>query len=297
MKREEPIQPLSGFQDWHIKGRKTVCATCPFSHRQMGKTYFRKGFPTLMSKDDLKHQIVLWKHPGYSVVWRALLDPWQIVWTLHFPTSVQMFGSCLAVCSCRISQCSCCRAGAWKSQDLSDPYEETSWAGSQQGISEAGSLGVWCSCMISGTVWGDLGVRSSHNRKARPGFHFPGKLKRSLFHSGWNAGVGVLVQYICFPYICGVEFQALSISTIKDFKIGMQMVQVTNTFLHMKATEKNKITEKYAILCDLFLKLNFTVVNNAHFKLSWLGCLSAIGSLHRRITESQNGLVTFTHLL
>lgn len=60
---------------------------------------------------------------------------------------------------------------------------------------------------------------------------------------------------------------------------------------------EEKITEKYAILCDLFLKLNFRIVNNAHFKLSWLGCLSAIGSLHRSITESQHSLITFTHLL
>lgn len=60
MKREEPIPPPSGFQDWHIKRRKAVCSTCPFSQRQMGKIYFHKGFPTLTTKDDLQHQNVSW---------------------------------------------------------------------------------------------------------------------------------------------------------------------------------------------------------------------------------------------
>lgn len=48
----------------------------------------------------------------------------------------------------------------------------------------------------------------------------------------------------------------------------MQMVQLTNMFLHVMAMKETKITAQDAVLRDLFLKLNFRVVNNAHFKLS-----------------------------
>lgn len=47
----------------------------------------------------------------------------------------------------------------------------------------------------------------------------------------------------------------------------MQMVQLTNMFLHVMAMTETKITAQDAVLCDLFLKLNFRVVNNAHIKL------------------------------
>lgn len=95
MKREEPIQPPSGVQDWHIEGKKAVHAICPFSHRQN----FPKDFPTLKSKDGLKHQNVLWKHLYYRMAWRRLSDPWQIAWTLDFPSPIWRSGSCIAACS------------------------------------------------------------------------------------------------------------------------------------------------------------------------------------------------------
>lgn len=60
----------------------------------------------------------------------------------------------------------------------------------------------------------------------------------------------------------------MNISAIKDFAIFMQMVQLTNMFLHVMAMKETKITAQDAVLRDLFLKLNFRVVNNAHFKLS-----------------------------
>lgn len=60
----------------------------------------------------------------------------------------------------------------------------------------------------------------------------------------------------------------------------MQMVQLTNMFLHVMAMKETKITAQDAGLRDLFLKLNFRVVNNAHFKLSWFGSLSAMLFFH-----------------
>jgi len=48
----------------------------------------------------------------------------------------------------------------------------------------------------------------------------------------------------------------------------MQIVQLTNVFLHVMAMKETKITAQDAVLCDLFRKLNFRVVNNAHLKLS-----------------------------
>lgn len=60
----------------------------------------------------------------------------------------------------------------------------------------------------------------------------------------------------------------MNISAIKDFAIFMQMVQLTNMFLHVMAMKETKITAQDAVLRDLFLKLNFRVVNNANFKLS-----------------------------
>lgn len=60
----------------------------------------------------------------------------------------------------------------------------------------------------------------------------------------------------------------------------MQMVQLTNMFLHVIAMKETKITAQDAVLRDLFWKLNFRVVNNAHFKLSWFGSLSAMLFFH-----------------
>lgn len=217
MKREEPIPPPSGFQDWHIKRRKAICSTCPFSQRQMGKIYFHKGFPTLTTKDDLQHQNVSWIQDSMKDSVRSLnesLHPslpepnpevWVEIWVL--PCSLFL---CLMVL---------CRAEAWKSQDLSD------LTGSQRGTSEACSLGVWCSC-ISGTVWGDEGVRSNHFRKAKQSFHFSGKLKIFFLHSGWNAGVGILVQknnngmeILSFEHLNCKRFQIIHANTASDKRI------------------------------------------------------------------------------
>lgn len=44
MKREEPIQPLSGVQDWHIKGREAAHATHPFWWEKWEKHISLKTF-------------------------------------------------------------------------------------------------------------------------------------------------------------------------------------------------------------------------------------------------------------
>lgn len=125
----------------------------------------------------------------YKIVWLCQIPEWMSAPCTSWAQSRYMDRDFLpwSLFLCQISWWSCCRAEAWKSQDLSD------LTASQQGTSEACSLGVWCSC-ISGTVWGDEGVRSNHFRKAKQSFHFSGKLKIVFLHSGWNAGVGILVQ-------------------------------------------------------------------------------------------------------
>lgn len=154
----------------------------------MGETYFHKDFPTLMTKDDLQQQNVLWIQNSMKDSVRSLNEclhpavpePNPEVWVeiLVLPYSLFL---------CQTSWWSCCRAEAWKSQNLSD------LTASQKETTDACSLAIWCSC-ISGTVWGDEEVRSNHFRKAKQSFHFSEKLKIAFLHSGWNAGVGVLVQ-------------------------------------------------------------------------------------------------------
>lgn len=56
----------------------------------------------------------------------------------------------------------------------------------------------------------------------------------------------------------------------------MQILHLTNVFLLMKAVKENKITAQDAVLCDLFLKNNFRIVNKAYCKFSQLGFLTAI---------------------
>lgn len=53
-----------------------------------------------------------------------------------------------------------------------------------------------------------------------------------------------------------------------NFTILMQIVQLTNVFLHAMAMKETKITAQDSVLCDPFLKMSFRVLNNAHFKLS-----------------------------
>lgn len=54
----------------------------------------------------------------------------------------------------------------------------------------------------------------------------------------------------------------------KDFTILMQMVQLTNVFLHVMAMKETKITAQDSVLCDPFLKMSFGVLTNVHSKLS-----------------------------
>lgn len=135
MKREEPVQPLSRVQDWPIEERKDVHTIQTFSHREMGKLYFPKDFPTLKSKDDVKHQNVLWKHCDYKITWRSLSDLKSNpeVWVL--PCSLSL--SQTPWCSMILFSCS---REAWKSQDVTNQSEQTVWAGSLQETSGPSSF-------------------------------------------------------------------------------------------------------------------------------------------------------------
>lgn len=169
MKREEPIQPLSGVQDWHIKGREAAHATHPFFSRDKWEKHISlktfQLFRTGITWNTKRFCEKSWQQNDMEVSARPLggcLNPWLLK---HNPEAWVL------PCSLLLHQTPWCShsRGKVKVSRLKRPV----WTGSLSWEPPSNLRArhfecFWCSCMVSGTCWGDVGVR-------RQGFNFHGK--------------------------------------------------------------------------------------------------------------------------
>lgn len=87
MKREEPIQPLSRVQDWHMEGREAPHATYPlFSRDKWEKHIFLKTSQFLRTGITWNTKKFCKKSQQENDM-EVLSDPWEVVWTPWLPKS------------------------------------------------------------------------------------------------------------------------------------------------------------------------------------------------------------------